>query len=168
VAACIGLHELACPTRFEGVPLPSEGNGRAMRPVVERRSRSIARIGCRGPPQPSRFACPAFEEQPARWALLFVCSTATTLPLLTGLFSAVSCRRASSREPNARCRRSGWPSPRPPPRLAFDAFIESYTPEYEKAADCNQLPKLALGVTCNDGIEVIAKQADRQPKTAAA
>jgi putative transposase len=52
--------------------------------------------------------------------------------------------------------------------LAFDAFIESYTPEYEKAADCNQLPKLALGVTCNDGIEVIAKQADRQPKTAAA
>jgi hypothetical protein len=52
--------------------------------------------------------------------------------------------------------------------LAFDAFIESYTPKYEKAADCNQLPKLALRVTFNDGIEVIAKQADRQPKTAAA
>jgi hypothetical protein len=52
--------------------------------------------------------------------------------------------------------------------LAFDAFIESYTPKNEKAADCNQLPKLALRVTFNDGIEVIAKQADRQPKTAAA
>jgi len=124
--------------------------------------------------------------------------------------------------------------------LAFDAFIESYTPKYEKAADClgkdrdtllafydfpaehwkhlrttnpiestfstvrhrtirskgclsnktalamvfklveaaqkswrrldghNQLPKLVLGVTFNDGIEVIAKPADRQPKTAAA
>ena len=124
--------------------------------------------------------------------------------------------------------------------LAFDAFIESYTPKYEKAADClskdrntllafydfpaehwkhlrttnpiestfatvrhrtirskgclsnrtalamdfklleaaqkscrrldghNQLPKLVLGVTFNDGIEVIAKPTDRQPKTAAA
>jgi hypothetical protein len=40
--------------------------------------------------------------------------------------------------------------------------------EIRKGADCNQLPKLALGVTFNDGIEVIAKQADRQPKTAAA
>ncbi len=124
--------------------------------------------------------------------------------------------------------------------LAFDAFIESYTPKYEKAADClgkdrdallafydfpaehwkhlrttnpiestfatvrhrtirskgclsnrtalamvfkllegaqkswrrldghNQLPKLVLGVTFNDGIEVIAKPTDRQPITAAA
>jgi putative transposase len=124
--------------------------------------------------------------------------------------------------------------------LAFDAFIESYTPKYEKAADClskdretllafydfpaehwkhlrttnpiestfatvrhrairskgclsnrsalamvfklleaaqkgwrrldghNQLPKLVLGVTFNDGIEVIAKPTDRQPKSAVA
>jgi len=124
--------------------------------------------------------------------------------------------------------------------LAFDAFIESYTLKYEKAADClskdrdtllafydfpaehwkhlrttnpiestfatvrhrtirskgclsnrtalamvfklleaaqkswrrldgtNQLPKLVLGVTFNDGIEVIAKPTDRQPTTAAA
>ena len=124
--------------------------------------------------------------------------------------------------------------------LAFDAFIESYTPKYEQAADClakdrdtllafydfpaehckhlrttnpiestfatvrhrtirskgclsngtalamvfklveaaqkswrrlddhNQLPKLVLGVTFKDGIEVIAKPTDRQPITAAA
>jgi hypothetical protein len=32
----------------------------------------------------------------------------------------------------------------------------------------NQLPKLVLGVTLNDGIEVIAKPTDRQPATAAA
>ncbi|MDE5446112.1 IS256 family transposase, partial [Bradyrhizobium sp. CSA207] len=32
----------------------------------------------------------------------------------------------------------------------------------------NQLPKLVLGVTFNDGIEVIAKPTDRQPATAAA
>ena len=32
----------------------------------------------------------------------------------------------------------------------------------------NQLPKLLLGVTFNDGIEVIAKPTDRQPVTAAA
>jgi hypothetical protein len=32
----------------------------------------------------------------------------------------------------------------------------------------NQLPKLVLGVTFNNGIEVIAKPADRQPITAAA
>src|SRR6266516_7945615 len=32
----------------------------------------------------------------------------------------------------------------------------------------NQLPKLVLGVTFNDGIEVIAKPTDRQPTTAAA
>ena len=32
----------------------------------------------------------------------------------------------------------------------------------------NQLPKLVLGVTFNDGIEVIAKPTDRQPITAAA
>src|SRR5258705_2766762 len=151
-----------------------------------------------------------------------------------------SCRRASSRRPNARCRRSGWPKPRPPPSWRSTPFIESYTPKYEKAADClskdrdtllafydfpaehwkhmrtanpiestfatvrhrtirskgclsnttalamvfklleaaqkswrrldghNQLPKLVLGVTFNDGIEVIAKPTDRQPKTAAA
>ena len=120
--------------------------------------------------------------------------------------------------------------------LAFDTFIESYTPKYEKAADClskygdtlmafydfpaehwkhlrttnpiesifatarsdrravcptgplamvfkllegaqkswrrldghNQLPKLLLGVTFNDGIEVIAKPTGRQPATAVA
>jgi putative transposase len=32
----------------------------------------------------------------------------------------------------------------------------------------NQLPKLVLGVTFNDGIEVIAKPTDRQTITAAA
>jgi putative transposase len=32
----------------------------------------------------------------------------------------------------------------------------------------NQLPKLVLGVTFNNGIEVITKQTDRQPETAAA
>ncbi len=32
----------------------------------------------------------------------------------------------------------------------------------------NQLPKLVLGVTFNNGIEVIAKPTDRQPITAAA
>ncbi|MGY2933157.1 hypothetical protein ACVWZ6_002759 [Bradyrhizobium sp. GM6.1] len=32
----------------------------------------------------------------------------------------------------------------------------------------NQLPKLVVGVTFNDGIEVIAKPTDRQPITAAA
>jgi hypothetical protein len=32
----------------------------------------------------------------------------------------------------------------------------------------NQLPKLVLGVTFNDGIVVIAKPTDRQPKIAAA
>lgn len=124
--------------------------------------------------------------------------------------------------------------------LAFDAFIENYTPKHEKAADClrkdrdkllafydfpaehwkhlrttnpiestfatvrhrtirsngclsnktalamvfklvegaqnnwrrlnghNQLSKLVLGVTFNNGIDVIAKPTDRQPKTAAA
>jgi hypothetical protein len=31
----------------------------------------------------------------------------------------------------------------------------------------NQFPKLVLGVTFNNGIEVIAKRTDRQPKTAA-
>jgi len=30
----------------------------------------------------------------------------------------------------------------------------------------NQLPKLVLGVTFNDGIEVIAKPTDHQPATA--
>jgi hypothetical protein len=119
--------------------------------------------------------------------------------------------------------------------LVFDAFIESYTPKYAKAADClakdrntllafydfpaehwntcgrpiplkapsprapphdpieglsrtpfamvckllegaqkswrrldghNQLPNLVLGVTFNEGIEVIAKPTDRQPATA--
>jgi putative transposase len=142
--------------------------------------------------------------------------------------------------PNARCRKSGWPKTKAAAELAFDAFIESYTPKYEKAADClskdrdtllafydfpaehwkhlrttnpiestfatvrhrpirskgclfnrtalamvfklleaaqkswrrldghNQLPKLVLSVTFNNGIEVIAKPADRQPITAAA
>ncbi|MGY4568092.1 hypothetical protein ACVWY5_001162 [Bradyrhizobium sp. USDA 3256] len=32
----------------------------------------------------------------------------------------------------------------------------------------NRLPKLVLDVTFNDGVEVIVKQIDRQPATAAA
>lgn len=32
----------------------------------------------------------------------------------------------------------------------------------------NQLPKLVLGVTFSDGIEVVANPTDRQPETAAA
>jgi transposase-like protein len=151
-----------------------------------------------------------------------------------------SCRRTSSRRPNARCRRSGWPKTKAAAKLAFDAFIESYTPKYEKAVDClikdrdtllafydfpaehwkhlrttnpiestfatvrhrtirskgclsnrtalamvfklleaaqkswrrldghNQLPNPVLGVTFNDGVEVIAKPTDRQPITTAA
>src|SRR3954453_13241241 len=151
-----------------------------------------------------------------------------------------SCRRASSRKPNARRRRSGWLKRRSPPSWRSRAFIESYALKYEKAADClskdrdtllafydfpaehwkhlrttnpiestfatvrhrtirskgclsnktalamvfklleaaqrswrrldghNQLPKLVVGVTFNDGIEVIAKPTDRQPTTAAA
>src|SRR5258708_39421658 len=47
-----------------------------------------------------------------------------------------SCRRASSRKPNARCRRFGLAETKVAAELAFDAFIESYALKYEKAADC--------------------------------
>jgi putative transposase len=154
----------------------------------------------------------------------------------------VLAKLPKSQQPKAKraLQRSGWPETKAVAELAFDAFIESYTPKYEKAADClgkdpsigscgdarlrrcfnrvgraqvfpvlggeivesqecvagclsnktalamvfklvegaqeswrrldgrNQLPKLVLGVTFNDGIEVIAKPTDRQPKTAAA
>jgi len=43
------LNLLAHPTRFERVTLPSESSGPSGRPVGERRSQSIARIGCCGP-----------------------------------------------------------------------------------------------------------------------
>ena len=150
-----------------------------------------------------------------------------------------SCRRASSRKPNARCRKSGWPKPRPSPswrstpssratrpntrrrptagegsrrtagflRLPRQAPatnrrttipsktsanrapphdpIEGMPVQQNGARDGlqaardraeklrsshghNQLPKLVLGVTFNNGIEVIAKSTDRQPTTAAA
>src|SRR5271168_2797000 len=48
-----------------------------------------------------------------------------------------SCRRASSPKPNVRCRRYGWMAEtKAAAELAFDAFVESYTLKYAKAADC--------------------------------
>ena len=47
-------------------------------------------------------------------------------------------------------------------------LLEAAQKSWRRLDGHNQLPKLALGVTFNDGIEVIAKPSDRQPKTAAA
>jgi transposase-like protein len=47
-------------------------------------------------------------------------------------------------------------------------LVEAAQKSWRRLDGHNQLPKLVLGVTFNHGIEVIAKQADRQPKTAAA
>jgi hypothetical protein len=47
-------------------------------------------------------------------------------------------------------------------------LVEGAQKSWRRLDGYNQLPKLVLGVTFNDGIEVIAKPADRQPKTAAA
>jgi putative transposase len=47
-------------------------------------------------------------------------------------------------------------------------LVEGAQKSWRRLDGHNQLPKLALGVTFNDGIEVIAKTTDRQPTTAAA
>jgi hypothetical protein len=47
-------------------------------------------------------------------------------------------------------------------------LIEGAQKSWRRLDGHNQLPKLVLGVTFNDGIEVIAKPTDRQPITAAA
>ena len=47
-------------------------------------------------------------------------------------------------------------------------LLEGAQKSWRRLDGHNQLPKLVLGVTFNDGIEVIAKPADPQPITAAA
>ena len=47
-------------------------------------------------------------------------------------------------------------------------LLEAAQKSWRRLDGHNQLPKLVLGVTFNNGIEVIAKRADRQPITAAA
>ncbi|MGY3413251.1 hypothetical protein ACVWZV_009417 [Bradyrhizobium sp. GM5.1] len=47
-------------------------------------------------------------------------------------------------------------------------LLEAAQRSWRRLDGHNQLPKLVLGVTFNDGIEVIAKPTDRQPITAAA
>lgn len=47
-------------------------------------------------------------------------------------------------------------------------LVEGAQKSWRRLDGHNQLPKLVLGVTFNDGIEVIAKSTDRQPITAAA
>ena len=47
-------------------------------------------------------------------------------------------------------------------------LLEAAQKSWRRLDGHNQLPKLVLGVTFNNGIEVIAKPADRQPATAAA
>jgi len=47
-------------------------------------------------------------------------------------------------------------------------LLEGAQKSWRRLDGHNQLPKLVLGVTFNDGIEVIAKPTDRQPITAAA
>jgi putative transposase len=44
--------------------------------------------------------------------------------------SWTSCRRASTRKPSERFRRSGWP------RTAFDVFVETWGVKYHKAVEC--------------------------------
>ena len=46
-------------------------------------------------------------------------------------------------------------------------LVEGAQKSWRRLDGHNQLPKLVLGVTFNDGIEVIAKPTDRQPTTAA-
>jgi putative transposase len=47
-------------------------------------------------------------------------------------------------------------------------LLEAAQKSWRRLDGTNQLPKLVLGVTFNNGIEVIAKPTDRQPTTAAA
>jgi putative transposase len=47
-------------------------------------------------------------------------------------------------------------------------LLEAAQKSWRRLDGHNQLPKLVLGVTFNNGIEVIAKPTDRQPVTAAA
>ncbi len=47
-------------------------------------------------------------------------------------------------------------------------LVEGAQKSWRRLDGHNQLPKLVLGVTFADGIEVIAKPTDRQPITAAA
>jgi transposase-like protein len=47
-------------------------------------------------------------------------------------------------------------------------LLEGAQKSWRRLDGHNQLPKLVLGMTFSDGIEVIAKPADRQPITAAA
>ena len=47
-------------------------------------------------------------------------------------------------------------------------LLEGAQKRWRRLDGHNQLPKLVLGVTFNNGIEVIAKPIDRQPATAAA
>ncbi|MCK1591037.1 transposase, partial [Bradyrhizobium sp. 169] len=47
-------------------------------------------------------------------------------------------------------------------------LLEAAQRSWRRLDGHNQLPKLVVGVTFNDGIEVIAKPTDRQPITAAA
>jgi putative transposase len=47
-------------------------------------------------------------------------------------------------------------------------LVEGAQKNWRRLDGHNQLPKLILGVTFNNGIEVIASPTDRQPKTAAA
>jgi hypothetical protein len=47
-------------------------------------------------------------------------------------------------------------------------LVEGAQKSWRRLDGHNQLPKLVLGVTFTDGIEVIAKPTDRQPTTAAA
>ena len=47
-------------------------------------------------------------------------------------------------------------------------LLEGAQKSWRRLDGHNQLPKLVLGVTFNNGIEVIAKPADLQPVTAAA
>ena len=47
-------------------------------------------------------------------------------------------------------------------------LLEAAQKSWRRLDGHNQLPKLVLGVTFNNGIEVIAKPADRQPIIAAA
>src|SRR5450631_504914 len=104
-------------------------------------------------PEQDRDTLLAFHDFPAEhWKHL-----RTTNPI-ESTFATVRHRRIRSK---------GCLSNRTALAMVFK-LLEAAQKSWRRLDGHNQLPKLVLGVTFNNGIEVIAKPTDRQPTTAAA
>ena len=142
---------------------------RALQEIWMAETKAVAELAFWHSTPSSRATRPNTRRRPTAWARIgtrFWRST-TSQPSAGNTCEPPIPLKAPSLVRHRTIRSKGCLSNRTALAMVFK-LLEAAQKSWRRLDGHNQLPKLVLGVTFNNGIEVIAKPADRQPATAAA